>query len=311
MNTIFSIKLSPEFPDLSESEFNQLQLTVLSYSQFKELKSLDNLTYQYFLSLFPVYPSLKEARCPGFEAHHIIPLNIQRKLINQKYSCKLKNRHQLLASPYKNEIDDRCIRCTAFEHILVHYLAARDLGSDYLLAFNAMIIQYNKKLTVIEQSVLKYLEAWSQVIKQGKDLFLLKEKSKYRELTPEEYQEYCQKRREGWAKQTPEQREHFRQSRFKSNGTITAKKNFSLGQQRHYAQMTEADWQKHNAIQKAGKNTDMAKDRRQKKKEAYQLYKQQLNAQGLKADWNTFSAEYSKEWKASPEYCLRSKDYKK
>lgn len=102
-------------------------------------------TYDQFLSNFKIYNSPKEARKKGFEAHHIIPKAIQ-----------------------EDNIDDRCIRLTPFEHILAHYLLAKQYGGDLIRIFSLMV-QFNEhKLIDIEKVTLQELMDWGELREEGR-----------------------------------------------------------------------------------------------------------------------------------------------
>lgn len=97
-------------------------------------------TYDQFLSNFKIYNSPKGTRKKGFEAHHIIPKAIQ-----------------------EDNIDDRCIRLTPFEHILAHYLLAKQYGGDLIRIFSLMV-QFNEhKLIDIEKVTLQELMDWGEL----------------------------------------------------------------------------------------------------------------------------------------------------
>lgn len=122
-------------------------------------EDLDNLTYSEFLSQFTIYPMMKEAQMKGFEAHHIVPVSIQMKNSNFTGTRREFEKSGLL--------DDRCIRCTPFEHILVHYLSARDLGSEYIIIFYLMICENFNKLDDCKKYTIQSLKDYALLRQQG------------------------------------------------------------------------------------------------------------------------------------------------
>lgn len=148
-------------------------------------EELDNLTYSHFLSQFTIYPSYKEARMKGFEAHHIIPISIQMKEHNFSGTRKEFEKSDLL--------DNRCIRCTPFEHLIAHYLLAKENGFDAYLAFvstyyiNSSKINENQKITV---DSLKY---FNEMICFGKNKIgemNIERHKNFSEQDKEEYRRY-------------------------------------------------------------------------------------------------------------------------
>lgn len=111
--------------------------------------NLNTLTYDSFLQNFTIYESYSLAALKGFEVHHIIPKAIQRK---------------------ENILDNRCIRCTAFEHTLAHYLLAKERGGEYLKIFAAFCNRNYKKLTDFEKITLENLEEIGSLREAGRKI---------------------------------------------------------------------------------------------------------------------------------------------
>jgi hypothetical protein len=111
--------------------------------------NLESLTYEDFIKKFKIYNSSSEARAKGYEAHHIIPISIQQK--DRKDPT----------------IDDRCVRCTAFEHTLLHYLLARDKGDKYIHIFGCFCDRNFNKLSDIEKLTLEELQNFGRLREEG------------------------------------------------------------------------------------------------------------------------------------------------
>lgn len=105
----------------------------------EEFNALD---YDSYIKNFTIYDTMSLARKQGYEAHHIIPKSIQKEL---------------------NIDDDRCIRVTSFEHILIHYLLAKKYGNTYIKVFYLMYSWNNKKCTDIEKITLENLVDWTNL----------------------------------------------------------------------------------------------------------------------------------------------------
>ena len=64
--------------------------------------------YCTYISMFPtIYPTHKEAKRRGYEAHHVTPKSVQKAV-------------------YDEVTDDSCIRVTPFEHFIAHWLLAKE-----------------------------------------------------------------------------------------------------------------------------------------------------------------------------------------
>lgn len=107
---------------------------------------IDSINYEEFVSMFSVFNTQKSARKRGFEAHHIIPKHIQK--IN-------------------NQVDDRCIRLTPFEHILAHYILAREYKGEYIKIFCLMVSYNLNKIDNIDLIKLENLKDWAELRKSS------------------------------------------------------------------------------------------------------------------------------------------------
>lgn len=83
---------------------------------------LKECTYQQYLDHFERFETEREAKCPGYEAHHLIPVSLQFNEYNIKNNLKL-SREEYCKLP---ELVDICYRMTPLEHLIAHYLLARE-----------------------------------------------------------------------------------------------------------------------------------------------------------------------------------------
>ena len=113
---------------------------------------ISNVTYDEFINNFIKYPSYKEAQSKGFEAHHLIPISIQKKSGIDRDS---------------SDFNDTCIRVTPFEHIICHYLMAKDFGNEYIKIFVLMISFNKSKISDINKLTLEDLEYYSYLRECG------------------------------------------------------------------------------------------------------------------------------------------------
>lgn len=101
---------------------------------------IKNITHDEYLSSFKIYDTYEQARSPGFEAHHIIPVSIQKRENDGKI------------------FDNRCVRVTSFEHTVLHYLLARDKQGYYLNIFANFVDGNFYKLSDLEKLTIQNLE---------------------------------------------------------------------------------------------------------------------------------------------------------
>lgn len=108
-------------------------------------------TYEEFISQFPVYNTYKEAKARGFEAHHIVPICTQK-------GCSRENPE-----------DDRCVRLTAYEHILAHYLYCKDHPENIraFTAFNSMVNLHGRELQEDESFLVEKLPSFADMRMRG------------------------------------------------------------------------------------------------------------------------------------------------
>ena len=103
------------------------------------------MTYQEYISQFPIYETQKKAQAKGFEAHHVVPKALQSK----------------------DSFDDRCVRLTPYEHIYAHYLLALE-SADAIKVFFLMINRNEFKLSDIEKVSLEELKDIAELREQGR-----------------------------------------------------------------------------------------------------------------------------------------------
>lgn len=115
------------------------------------MSEINSITYKEFISQFPIYPSRKEAKAKGFEAHHVVPVCAQ--------DCESR----------KEIKDDRCVRLTAYEHVLAHYLYCKENpdNKDALYAFAKITDLRNYKLSEFEKLTLESLKEYGELRKKG------------------------------------------------------------------------------------------------------------------------------------------------
>ena len=103
-------------------------------------------TYKEFIDKFKVYPTKYKAQANGYEAHHIIPRAVQKRIAGRVY-------------------DDRCVRLTYFEHILAHYLYCKEHSEDIkeLIALNFMLSLRAKELLADEKKFLDELPQMAEM----------------------------------------------------------------------------------------------------------------------------------------------------
>lgn len=103
------------------------------------LDELEALSYESFISHFYIYSSYNSAKRKGFEAHHVVPRCI-------------------------NPDSQECVRLTTYEHILAHYLGARDYGGVWLHAFDGVLTLRKHLSTIVK---LEELKDFAELRRQG------------------------------------------------------------------------------------------------------------------------------------------------
>lgn len=116
------------------------------------MKYIIEKSYNEFVGEYEVYPTQKLARAKGYEAHHIIPRAVQKRIAGTVY-------------------DDRCVRLTYFEHILAHYLYCKEHpeDKDEFFALLSMLNKRAKELLADEQKFLQELPDIAEMGKKGRE----------------------------------------------------------------------------------------------------------------------------------------------
>lgn len=118
--------------------------------------SLEDITYDQFLEGREIYYSYYSAQKEGYEAHHYNPVALQIKEYNKKHPENpfIGNKHTFFNLP---EADNRCYRLTSFEHIVAHYLLAKE-NPDALVMFNIMTSYAETKISDNEREKVEQFE---------------------------------------------------------------------------------------------------------------------------------------------------------
>lgn len=104
------------------------------------------MTYQEYISQFPIYETQKKAQAKGYEAHHIEPRALQKE----------------------GTLDDRCVRLTPFQHIYAHYLLALE-NPDAIKVFFLMINRNHFKLSDIDRVTIEELKDIAELREKGRE----------------------------------------------------------------------------------------------------------------------------------------------
>lgn len=189
-NTISSISETEEIHPITKKILNkEIPLESLSLEIFREGRYL--------------YPSMKEARKKGYYAHHPYPLDIQKRQYEKEHNIVLGtgNLGRINFQKIFPSYDDSCYRMTAFEHILDHYLMAKEFGGDYIYNFYAMSRYALGKCEPLETFTLMTLEDWASMEEEAKIIRGLIYKERYQSSTEEEKEVFSRKCKESF---TPE-----------------------------------------------------------------------------------------------------------
>lgn len=133
---------------------------------FENLSSeeLDRITLKAFLEKFEVLND-DAARQRGFELHHLEPIAVQLSAYNLQHPENPLTRKDFRKHP---ERDQRCILLSPFDHILVHYLLAKEKEEPYLRIFYAMVRQNLPKISEKSSVTLQNLKEWTTLRETGK-----------------------------------------------------------------------------------------------------------------------------------------------
>lgn len=144
--------------------------------------NIDNITSEEFLKDRKIYLTRYKAQCPGFEAHHIIPISMQIKDYNEKHGTSFSGRkdfEKAMGGVRGGVLDDRCCRLTCFEHVVTHYLLAKENKTDSVIFSNMFHSNFNKIKDQNEKEKIESLKSLSLLRSKAK------EKLKDRKLSEE------------------------------------------------------------------------------------------------------------------------------
>lgn len=199
----------------------------------KNYLNLNSLSLQSFRSQFFLYPSFSAAQAPGYVAHHPYPIEIQKRKVEKEKGIRFgkgnKGRKEFINSGLL--YDDRCYRMTNFEHLIDHYLMARDLGGDYIVVFEKMQRVAFSRCTPLEKIKIKDLEKWAILLEEGYKKASISQKKFFEEMSEEEYKNYCKKIKEA------------------ANRSEVRKKN-SEGLKNYHKRMTPEEKEKYREVHK-------------------------------------------------------------
>ena len=269
---------------------------------------INNLTLEQYRKNFHLYPSMKEAKAPGYVAHHPIPIDIQKKEIEEKYNIKFHNgrigRREFLISEYP--YNDSCYRMTNFEHILDHYLMAKELGGEYIKLYDKMKAAAFIKLCPIEQETLENMKDWADMVEKGRKSNSRTTKAYFDNMSPEQKEELRANRKK--ALSTPEARKHNSEAQIRFYQSLSpeekeerrkfhkdisnrpdVKLKMSAGQKRRFSSLTEEEYQDWCDLNKKAQRTPEAKEKREKLSKSYWKMKEQ----GYPYNWQQFKKEYA------------------
>ena len=130
--------------------------------------SINNLNLDTFLSDRIIYPTTKKAKHKGYYAHHLIPIQEQINSYNKTHSNKFSNRIDFLKNC--KELDDRCYRLTAFEHIVVHYLLALQIDSQKEALCKMVNTDFKALNNQTEKEIIETFIKSSSLIDEGRKI---------------------------------------------------------------------------------------------------------------------------------------------
>lgn len=144
--------------------------------------NIDDITSEEFLKDRKTFLTRYKAQCPGFEAHHIIPISTQIKNYNEKYGTSFSSRkdfEKAVGGVKGGFLDDRCYRLTYFEHVVIHYLLAKENKTDSVIFSNMFHVNFSKIKDQNEKEKIESLKNLSLLRSNAK------EKLKDRKLSEE------------------------------------------------------------------------------------------------------------------------------
>ena len=116
--------------------------------------NLEDLSLEEFTRGRPVYSSYHKAQCPGFEAEHIHSVAHQIKDYNELHGTNYKTSDRKSFKEETGCLDDTCYRVTPLEHIICHYLKAKEDPEEAEIFYN-MCARNMKKIQSKERVTLE------------------------------------------------------------------------------------------------------------------------------------------------------------
>lgn len=126
--------------------------------------NINNISLEEFLSDKKIYSSQRAAQYPGFEADHLISVCTQMKKFNDEHGTFYTKRKD-----FEKEVgipDDRCYRLTPFEHVVAHYLKAKEDPGEIKI-FESMVRYNFQKLNENEKNILENLKEFARLREEG------------------------------------------------------------------------------------------------------------------------------------------------
>lgn len=273
-------------------------------------KSVDinDLSLEEYRKNFYLYPSMKEARSKGYVAHHPVPIDIQKREIENKYNIKFprgdKGRREFMSSSYP--YDDSCYRMTNFEHMLDHFLMARELGGEYIKIYDRMRHYTFNSLCPFEQETLENIKDWADMVDKGRKSNSRITKAYFDNMTPEEKEELRALRKKSLS--TDEARKHNSEAQIRYNQSLSkeereqrnliqkralttpeAKKNISRAQKKRFSSMTPEEKEILSQRYRESQRTPESIEKRNNLSKSYWKMKEE----GYPYNWQRFKKEYS------------------
>lgn len=128
---------------------------------------LQDLTLEEFNKGRPVYETYLKARARGFEAEHVHSVATQIKHYNEAHNTSYKASERAIFAKETGCLDDSCYRMTCLEHIINHYLKAKE-NPEELSVFYGMINYNLNKLGDIEKITLDHCVEFARLRESAK-----------------------------------------------------------------------------------------------------------------------------------------------
>lgn len=129
--------------------------------------NLNTLTLEEFNEGREVYSTYLKAKKLGFEADHIHTSALQIKRYNAEHNTSYKTSERLKFAKETGCFDDSCYRMTALEHIINHYLKAKEDPEEAEIFYH--MLNHNKfKLSELENITLEQCVEFARLREEGK-----------------------------------------------------------------------------------------------------------------------------------------------